>query len=167
MFRPEPLQGTIYQLQSKGDAMEKRLYKSSSEKMIAGVAGGLAEYFGIDPVLSRILFVALVFLHGIGVIAYVLLWIIMPKRPASDAPASEPLEAQAETAFSDAGGTVATPTLRVKDGKGSLVIGTFLIVLGGLFFLGNVLPNFCFDMYWPLLLIALGTVLLWPALKKN
>src|SRR3712207_1294419 len=55
-----------------------RLYRSRSEKMIAGVAGGLGEYFDVDPVLIRLLFVVTAFISGAGILAYIVLWIVVP-----------------------------------------------------------------------------------------
>jgi len=52
--------------------------------MIAGVCGGLAEYFRIDPVLVRVLFVVFTFTGAIGLIAYVLLWLLVPEEPTAD-----------------------------------------------------------------------------------
>lgn len=57
----------------------KRLYRSESDKMIAGVCGGLAKYFKIDPVIVRIIFVILLLPGGApGIIPYVVMWIIVP-----------------------------------------------------------------------------------------
>lgn len=58
--------------------MQKRLYRSQTNKMIAGVCGGLAEYFSIDPVIIRIIAVALAISGGTGVLIYLLLWLIVP-----------------------------------------------------------------------------------------
>jgi phage shock protein C len=60
--------------------MAERLYRSRDEKMLAGVCGGLAEYFKIDPVLVRAIFVALL-LTGPGAPLYLVLWIIVPLAP--------------------------------------------------------------------------------------
>lgn len=49
--------------------------------MLGGVAGGLAEYFGVNPLITRLLFIALVILGGSGILAYVLLWMIIPRDP--------------------------------------------------------------------------------------
>ncbi|UCC43431.1 MAG: PspC domain-containing protein [Candidatus Zixiibacteriota bacterium] len=61
--------------------MEKRLYLSDSNKVIAGVCGGLGEYFEIDPVLVRIILVILCFAWLGGLLAYIVAWIAMPRRP--------------------------------------------------------------------------------------
>lgn len=57
----------------------KRVTRSSTDRMIAGVAGGLAEYFGIDPIIMRILFVVLAIFGGGGIILYLICWILMPE----------------------------------------------------------------------------------------
>lgn len=58
----------------------KRLYRSETDRQIAGVCGGLADYFEVDPTLIRILFVALVFLGGPGLLIYIILWIAVPEE---------------------------------------------------------------------------------------
>ncbi|WP_420124597.1 PspC domain-containing protein [Nakamurella sp.] len=63
----------------------RRLTLSTSDKMIGGVCGGIAAYFGIDPTLVRILAVVLALVAGGGILAYLLAWIIMPK-PGPAAP---------------------------------------------------------------------------------
>ena len=58
--------------------MAKRLYKSRNDRMIAGVCGGIGEYFDIDPTLIRILWVTLLFMAGGGLVAYLIAWIVIP-----------------------------------------------------------------------------------------
>lgn len=64
--------------------MEKRLYRSREDRSVAGVAGGLAEYFQVDPTLVRILFVIFTIAGGPGLLLYVILWIVMPEEPSYD-----------------------------------------------------------------------------------
>lgn len=61
-------------------ASDRRLQRSRSNRFIAGVAGGLGEYFGLDPTLLRIGFVLFAF-FGVGELAYLILWVVMPKEP--------------------------------------------------------------------------------------
>ena len=63
---------------------DKKLTRSADDRMLAGVAGGLAEYLDADPALIRILFVILTLLGGgfIGILVYIVLWIIMPEPAA-------------------------------------------------------------------------------------
>jgi len=59
----------------------KKLYRSRKNKILFGVCSGLAKYFGVDPTLVRILFIALAILKGYGIILYLLLAILMPEEP--------------------------------------------------------------------------------------
>lgn len=68
---------------------EKRLTRSMTDRMVAGVAGGLAEYFNIDPTLVRVLFVVFALAGGPGLLIYIILWIVMPESGA--APMGEPV----------------------------------------------------------------------------
>ena len=61
--------------------MKKKLYKSETNKMLAGVCGGIAEYFNIDPTLVRLGWVVFCALGGSGLLAYIIMAIIMPSRP--------------------------------------------------------------------------------------
>lgn len=61
--------------------MEKRLYKSSKNKMLDGVCAGIAEYFGIDPTLVRVALVLFCAMGGAGIIAYIIMAIVMPRNP--------------------------------------------------------------------------------------
>ena len=62
--------------------MEKKLYKSREHKIVDGVCGGIAEYFGIDPTLVRLGWALFCVLGGSGILAYIIAAIIMPRRPA-------------------------------------------------------------------------------------
>ena len=59
----------------------KRLYRSQTNKMLWGVCGGVAEYFGIDPTIIRLVWAVLIFALGTGVLAYVIAAILMPQSP--------------------------------------------------------------------------------------
>ena len=62
--------------------MNKKLYRSTNNKMIAGVCSGLAEYINIDPTIVRLIW-ALIALSGAGVLAYLIAAIIIPEKPAN------------------------------------------------------------------------------------
>lgn len=120
-----------------------RLYRSRQERMIAGVAGGIAQYFNVDPTWVRLAFVILALASGIGVIIYIALAIIMPERPA-DVP-EPPITGNTE----------------VRGGRE--VLGFILVALGLLFLAGNLgfFRIFRWDYIWPLILIGAGVLLLW------
>jgi phage shock protein C len=67
----------------KGGAMDstRKLYRSKTDRKVAGVCGGLAQYFNIDPTLIRVVFVVLAVLGGSGLVLYLALWIIVPNEP--------------------------------------------------------------------------------------
>lgn len=61
----------------------KRLYRSADDKILGGVCGGIGEYLKIDPVIIRILWVIFALAYGSGILAYIIAWIIIPKKPQS------------------------------------------------------------------------------------
>lgn len=66
----------------KDEAREiRRVYRSRKNKMLGGVCGGIAEYFEIDPVLVRLLFVLLLFMGLVGIIIYLVAWLLIPENP--------------------------------------------------------------------------------------
>jgi phage shock protein PspC (stress-responsive transcriptional regulator) len=73
----------------------RRLRRSSSDRMIGGVAGGLGRYFDVDPVLFRIAFVVLVFAGGAGILAYLGLWLITPSDGEGEGPSNAGVRALA------------------------------------------------------------------------
>ncbi len=58
----------------------KKLYRSTKNRVLGGVCGGLGEYFDIDPSLVRLLLLVVVFMGGGGVLIYIILWIILPEE---------------------------------------------------------------------------------------
>ena len=64
----------------RNPGMAKKLYRSKENRKVAGVCGGIGEYFDIDPTLVRLLAVALVFAGGSGVLGYIVAWIIVPEE---------------------------------------------------------------------------------------
>jgi phage shock protein C len=69
--------------------MEKKLYRSSKDRVLWGVCGGLAKYFNTDPVIVRVIFVVTIFFGGLGIIAYIIMAIVVPKE---DSKAGEPTD---------------------------------------------------------------------------
>lgn len=159
--------------------MYKKLYRSNTDKMIGGVSGGIAEYFEIDPTIVRILFVLAVFFGGGGLIAYIILWIIVPEKPyvfpgagqtQSDSqpninePEKEAENKQENTTPNGDAFNYMVFQQKQKSNTG-YVAGIVLIVIGGLFLLNNFIPRFNFGDFWPFILIAVGIGLLLNAKK--
>ncbi len=62
-------------------AQTRKLYRSRTDRQLAGVCGGLARYFNTDATLIRVLFVVLALLGGPGLVIYLVLWIVVPEEP--------------------------------------------------------------------------------------
>jgi len=151
--------------------MTDRLYRSTTDKMIGGVAGGLAEYFKIDPTLVRVLFVVVTILGGGGILAYIILWIVVPEKPYTIPPYpgmnQEIKDDDAEGKSSSFSNENNPNTFNFQQEKnpGSLWAGFILIGLGGLLLLDNYIPGFDFGDYWPVIIIGVGVGLLLNARK--
>jgi phage shock protein PspC (stress-responsive transcriptional regulator) len=140
--------------------MTKRLYLSRTNKVIAGVAGGIGEYLDVDPVLIRIAFVVAAFAGGSGILAYIIAWIVIPEQPR---------ETPMTTSTEPTSSPQPQPTAKtdVRPGRGTIVGGLILIVLGLLFLGENFLPDFHFVDYWPLILVAIGAGLVYKSIRPN
>ena len=76
---------------SPASGARKKLMRSSTDKKIAGVCAGLADYFDLDPTIIRLVWVLLVLFAGTGLIAYIVLWIVLPLAPPGVIPTSTPV----------------------------------------------------------------------------
>lgn len=62
--------------------MAKQLFRSRANRKIAGVCGGLGEHFDMDPIFIRATFLVSIFFGGLGLLIYLVLWLLMPEQPA-------------------------------------------------------------------------------------
>jgi phage shock protein C len=154
--------------------MAKKLYRSTTDKMLGGVAGGLAEYFDIDSTLVRVLFIVVVFLGGGGIIAYIILWIVVPQKPYEIPKSFQENQTTGESGKSEFYQSTTKEDTFTMNGSGvassvaqpnnrQIWIAVILIVIGGLLLLDNLLPRFNFNHYWPVILIGIGIGLLLKA----
>ncbi len=74
------------QSESKSQESPKRIYRSKTNRFIGGVCGGLGQYLNIDPLILRVAWAVAVFWGGVGIVAYILCWIIIPENPTQEAP---------------------------------------------------------------------------------
>ncbi len=150
----------------------KRLYRSLADRKFAGVAGGLGEYFVMDPLLIRLAFVILALAGGGGVLIYLVLWIVTPENPVRFQPFTPQPPQEHETPQPDPTGQpgenpvnpgnfnpVSIPETR-KRRKGGLIGGLVLITLGVLFLADELIPQVNFGDLWPVILIVIGIGLL-------
>lgn len=141
----------------------KRIYRNQRDKVIGGVCAGIAEYFDIDVAWVRLGFVLGMFLDGVGVLAYLIAWVVFPKDERS-AP-----EVSADPKKAEEGEENRSGSKRWEGvGSGSRnALGVVLVLLGVLFFLDQNFYWFGFDTFWPVLLIGMGAYLLLRATKAD
>jgi len=146
---------------------KKRLYRSKKDRMIAGVCGGIAEYFKIDATLVRIIAVITIFINGIGLIAYLIAWIVIPQNPEQVSKKEKrKLREKAEKITQDIGEHIHEDLDKDGNKKNSHIIGgLILLCLGGLFLINNFFPNFGFGKLWPLILVIIGLGILARTLR--
>ena len=127
-----------------GPRGERLLRRSTSDKVLAGVCGGLGRYLGVEPVLLRIAAVVLTLANGLGLIAYVIAWIVIPEERDG-----QPVAA------------VRTP----KQETGRLVLGGALVVLGLVLLLDRIVPDLQ-RLFWPLAVVAAGAAIMLAGLRR-
>ncbi len=142
--------------------MKKQLLRSRKNKMIGGVAGGIAEYFEIDPVIVRAIFIISTFGWGLSIIAYIVLWIIVPE--AFDEPE---YIYNPETNMYDFKPPIVEELSIEKKNSRNVLVGAILILLGILFMLDNLLPNLHFAHIWPIVLIVFGGYILYKSFNSK
>ncbi len=129
--------------------VHKKIYRSETDKIIAGVCGGIAEYFGTDAWVVRIIF-AISALFGLaGVILYLILWVILPEKNHMENNSEHAQEHAHEHGHPQNG-----QNFRHHRTRG--VIGLALILIGAVLLLNNLFPSFEIQKYWPILLVLIG-----------
>ena len=145
----------------------KRLYRSQKNSVIAGVCGGLAEYFNVEPVLIRGLFVVAILAGGGGVLVYIVLWIITPLEAGLFTKSVENEESMNEESNEEKFKTDKMEEQKKQRNDGNLWGGLILIALGAMFLIDRFVPNIDFGDLWPLILVVIGVILISKSIKKN
>jgi phage shock protein C len=128
---------------SEQPSAERVLRRSQTDRVIAGVCGGLGRYLGIDPVMLRIAFVLLVVTGGVGILLYLIAWIAIPEQTEGEdlGPRPEP--------------------------RGDLwwFVGVGLIALGGVLLIDRLVPWFD-RVVAPIVLVAVGVAVLYRGTRR-
>ena len=152
-----------------------RLYRSRHDRMLAGVAGGLAEMWGADPSLVRVIWALLVvFTGGIALLVYIVMALVVPEesldvdRTAAAAGEAATPEARAAALAAHDARVAARRASGGDRGSfpASVILGGFLIILGGFFLAREFLPSIDFDWFWPLVLVGLGVLLVVTSMRR-
>jgi len=148
--------------------MSTRITKSKTDRVIEGVCGGLAQYYKIDPVIVRLIFVVLLFINGIGFFIYIILAIIMPNPEKLDQPPKETIRENVQEmgervkAAGEGLGMAFPKNTEVKQTHRAGWFGIILILLGIILLLDklNLIKWFDKDLLWPVIIIFIGMLLL-------
>jgi phage shock protein C len=143
---------------------QKRLLRSR-QRMIAGVCSGLARHFDIDVTLVRLGFVALAFINGIGLLAYIVLWIVVPDEEYQNLSPDQTVRRNLDDIGEQAqrfGHSLGESLRGEGGGRSQVLIGVGLVGLGVLFLLNQfgLLSFISWGVLWPLVLVALGVALM-------
>jgi phage shock protein C len=172
--------------------MNRRLYRCRQDQRIAGVAGGMAEYFDLDPSLVRILWILSVFLGGVGLLLYIAMALVVPLEPevgvapagaqATGAPAAgaqtaDPTGATGEAGVpspigwhsAPAGHRHATRGGGRGDGRATTIFGVVLILFGTLALLDRLLPDWADGgrFLGPAFIVGIGILLVASAVRRE
>lgn len=141
----------------------KQLKRSEADKIVAGVAGGIGKYFGVDPTVIRLIFVLLTVFGGGGVLLYIVLWLIMPSEYSTSSNTEETLEENKQEIKTRAEGAAESiKNYSENSGNSRNTLAIILVVLGIFFLLSNLgfFRFIDFSKFWPLLLIFIGIAIL-------
>jgi phage shock protein C len=122
----------------------KRLYRSPNDRVIAGVCGGLGEYFAVDPVWFRIGFVVLAIAGGAGILAYLIMWLVVPPRPDG----------------------YVTPAVGRGAVGGGAILGLVFMIVGTIALLNTVAPGMG-QYVWPVVFLLGGLALILGGLNRD
>lgn len=123
---------------------ERKLYRSTHDRVVGGVCGGLGEYFALDPVWFRIGFVILALGGGSGVLIYLLMWLIIRPQPEGYTP----------------------PTDAPRSVSGAMIIGMVFIFVGTIALLNTFAP-WLGQYFWPTVLVVGGLALVMGGLARD
>jgi phage shock protein PspC (stress-responsive transcriptional regulator) len=159
--------------------MDKKLHRSQTDKIIAGIAGGLGEHFEVDPTIVRLIFVLITVLGGSGVLLYLILWVLIPKNSEGKMVIDKDRVKEVAGEIKDKAEAFGkgikkelgkeSPKIEEKNNKSGGLFG-WILIIAGILFLINIFHPFSFRYYifrfWPAGLILLGMVLIFRSNRK-
>ena len=145
------------------------LYRSRTDRVFGGVAGGIARSLDIDSAVVRIIFALLIIFGGGGLLLYLVLWIAIPEDPLQFYQQKNGSSGPEMDSSTDTSEPVTPPQVYPSKGSnGALIAGLVLIAIGALFLVNRFMPYFHFHFrdFWPLLLVIAGIVLIYSSFSR-
>lgn len=141
----------------------KKFYRSRTDRVLFGVCGGLGQYFKVDPILFRLLFVLLLFVEGSGILLYLIMVIVTPEEPG----APESSDRNLEKEIDELGGRMDQKAKEISRSanideksirESRNLLGIFIVLIGLFFLARQVMPFIWFDMdiVWALAIVIIG-----------
>ena len=160
--------------------MHKRLYRSRADRMIFGVCGGIANYFETDPTLIRVIAILLTVLTGgAAILAYLVLAVVVPVESSTSTEPKDVVRENVEEIKQTATqfGEEMRSTFGRHEGEpidmsrnrmrhGGYLIAIILIIVGLIFLLGNFVVWLTWRYLWPVILIAIGLLIIFRGRRK-
>jgi phage shock protein C len=154
--------------------VNRHLYRSPDDRILAGVAGGMAQSYDLDPALVRVGWALLILVSGgIFLVLYLVMALVVPLRPVGMSLWATAAPGDPQPMGTAPDGPPSTPPMgpgaygpdgyrhyRRHDGSGALIFGVILIVAGGFFFARQFIPALNVALFWPLIAIAGGILLI-------
>lgn len=151
--------------------MENRLYRSKTDVILGGVCAGLGKYLGIDSTLVRLFFVLISLAGGVGVLAYIIMWIVVPEEQTVDTGTSGVFTSEGLGNRANSMRNEFVDAVRKPNPKAVRIIGLGLVIYGGYLILRQLhLPWLSWlnsQMVWAGLLVLAGVVLILRFTRKD
>ena len=160
----------------------KKLRRNPMNRVIGGVCSGLADFFGVDVALMRIAFVIAFLFASFGFWLYIILWIVLPEsqqttdngqqsfgQSQSQSQSQSQGQSQSQSQGQSQGQSPQSESVSVSKSESkvkSIFAGAFIILIGLLFLVNNFIPINWVWKLWPLILVAIGVVMIVTASKK-
>lgn len=138
----------------------RKLRRNPMNRVIGGVCSGLADFFGVDVALMRIAFVIAFLFASFGFWLYIILWIVLPENGQQTTDNGQQDQSQRTT------DEVQQSIVKRESKMKSIFAGAFIILIGLLFLVNNFIPINWVWKLWPLILVAIGIVMIVTASKK-
>jgi phage shock protein C len=157
--------------------VRERLFRSRDDRMLFGVAGGMAEWMDLDPAIVRLVWALLILAGGVGLLLYIVAAIVIPEAPYVTGPAgtagiagapgdaTSPMAAGTEQSRWEA--RRARREARRGSGNPGMIFGLILVVLGAWFLLDRYIPSLDLSWFMPGALIVVGLILVVGAMGRS